>query len=183
MKPIGIIQSQGGHFLFEQTFARLQIPCLLIQNADDFNQIGGLILHGGESTAQYLLLKQQDYIEKIKQFAAENKPILGVCAGCILLSHYQSEKVSGLGLINISIERNFYGSQYDSQLTNSDEGNDILFIRAPHIKSVQSPAIALQHYQGQAILVKQHNCIGATFHPEALQTEFGDDLFNNLFCS
>ena len=100
------------------------------------------------------------------EYSLTKKPILGTCAGAILLSQYSSKKVKGLGLINVQMIRNFYGRQIKSTTVRSDKNNEITFIRAPVIVDLGDQVTILDTYQEKPIFIKQNNIYITTFHPE-----------------
>ena len=162
---------QGGGDLHIKALQKLGIPSKKIYKKADFSDITGLILPGGESSVQSYFIERYNLREAIIELAGSGKPILGTCAGCILLSRYQSSKVKGLNLLDIDVERNVYGAQIDSGKHISDSGLEVLFIRAPGILNVASNVKILDYYKGAPILVRQNNIYGATFHPEALNLD------------
>ena len=91
---------------------------------------------------------------------------LGTCAGAILLSKYISKRVKGLGLINIDIERNFYGRQINSRLIKTDSNQEAFMIRAPGIVDYSKEVEILDTLGSNPIFVKQQNVYCTTFHPE-----------------
>ena len=168
MKTIGIFNYQGARDLFITAFGNLNLAYKNISQPSDFAEIDGLVMHGGESSVQYKTLLKDELYEPIKSFASTGKPILGVCAGCILLSGYTSATVKGLSLINVNVQRNFYGRQVRSEVCKSDSGRDIMFIRAPAITECGSKVKILDTFGGKPILAKQDNIYVATYHPEVM---------------
>lgn len=167
-KIIGVLGYQGGCDLYISALNKLNIKNRKILYKDDFNDLDGIILPGGESSVQYQYCLKYQLIDKIKSFAKTKKPILGTCAGSILLSTINSEKVSGFGLINISIKRNIYGSQFYSGEKTSDNGEQVMFIRAPGIVKTGDDVEILDTYKNMPIYVRQSNIHCTTFHPEVL---------------
>ena len=115
---------------------------------------------------------------KSRDFSRENKPILGTCAGAILLSTENCLPQSGLSLINIKIKRNAYGRQLESfvsrgkcpLLGTSDLNLDMVFIRAPQIISLGPQVDVLATHHSHPVWVQQNNIIATTFHPELNKT-------------
>jgi len=177
---IGVLGYQGGCDLHINALNTLNIKNKKVLFRDDFSDLSGIILPGGESSVQYQYCLRYELIEKIKAFAATGKTILGTCAGTILLSDIKSEKVSGFGLIDIDIERNTYGSQINSGLKISDNGAEIMFIRAPGILSTGPNVEILDSYNGKPIFVKEKNIYCATFHPEVLHFNKAN-ILNQIF--
>lgn len=179
---IGVFGYQGGAHLHIQALNRLGIPCKQVYYFDDLDVLDGLILPGGESSVQYQYLRHYECLAKIIRFSQTNKPILGTCAGMILLSHFCSQQVRGLKLIDVDVKRNIYGSQFHSGIKQSDKGNLCMFIRAPGVTRVGKQVTILDHYQKRPIFVKQHCIYGATFHPELMATN-QSNILSTIFGS
>jgi 5'-phosphate synthase pdxT subunit len=167
MKTIGVMCYQGGGHLHINALKKLGFKTHPIYADTDFSKVDGLILPGGESSVQYDYCLKNGLDAKITEYALSKKPILGTCAGAILLSNYSSERVKGFGLIQIDMIRNFYGRQIKSGTVATDSGAFATFIRAPGITNVNSAQVSiLDTYQQKPILVQQENIYCATFHPE-----------------
>ena len=176
MKTIGVFKYQGAKDLFINAFGKLGLSYKYITHPKDFDDLDGLVMHGGESSVQYMTLLKDALYEPIKSFATTGKPILGVCAGCILLSGYNSEAVKGLALIDVDVKRNFYGRQVKSTVCKSDTGRDVMFIRAPSISQHGDGVKVLDTFQGVPILAKQGNIHVAIYHPEIMLNGNADIL-------
>ena len=166
MKVIGVFAYQGAGHLFVEALNVLGYKALKIFAETDFSKLDGIILPGGESSVQYDYCVNNQLDEKIHAFFLTKKPILGTCAGAILLSKYISERVKGLGLIDIDVERNFYGRQIDSKLIKTDSNQEAFMIRAPAIVDYGKEVKILDTLDGTPIFVKQQNVYCTTFHPE-----------------
>ncbi len=179
-KIVGVLGYQGGCDLFISALDQLNIKNKKILYRDDFDDLDGLILPGGESSVQYQYCAKYNLIEKIKTFTKTGKPVLGTCAGSILLSNIKSDRVNGFGLIDISVERNIYGSQFYSGQKTSDNGNEVVFIRAPGITNIGPQVEILDTYKKMPIYVKQSNIHCTTFHPEVINVN-KSNLLSILF--
>ncbi|MGL5263055.1 MAG: pyridoxal 5'-phosphate synthase glutaminase subunit PdxT [Candidatus Rhabdochlamydia sp.] len=165
---------QGASDLHIKALKTFGVRYKCLKYPQDFtDDLTGLIMPGGESSAQYKYCMEHQIYDAIKAFAASNRPILGTCAGLILLSSYQSKLVQGLQLLDIKIERNTYGKQIASGAYLSDKGHQRHFIRAPGIIKMGQNIKVLDTYQGHPIFVKNssslstfNNVHGTTFHPE-----------------
>ena len=166
MKTIGVMSYQGAGHLHINALKKLGFEALPIYAWTDFSKTDGLILPGGESSVQYNYCLSSGLKRKILQYSLTKKPILGTCAGAILLSQYSSEKVKGFGLINMKITRNFYGRQIKSTTVKSDNKNEIVFIRAPAIEDIGDEVTVFDTYMQKPVFVKQNNIYCTTFHPE-----------------
>lgn len=145
-----------------------------IRRAADLAELSGLILPGGESTTLSQLLDHDGLREAIADFA-DGHPVLGTCAGLILMSAGTGDaRVKALHLLDVEIVRNHYGRQRDSFIAALDStrfpGLRGTFIRAP-VPHVRSPLEVLATHEGTPVAVRQGRHIGCSFHPE-----LGNDL-------
>lgn len=146
-----------------------------------------LIIPGGESTVIARFLKETGIGDSIKEQARNGTlAIFGTCAGAILLAKEATGKnaPAPLGLIDISIERNAYGTQRDSfetSLSVRGIANPVpaVFIRAPRITRVGQDVAVLASYQDEPVLVQSHRMLAGTFHPELR----GDTALHQFFLS
>ena len=117
------------------------------------------------------MLKATGLFALLKEFA-ETYPILGTCAGLILMSSESSDsRVIPLGLLDIKVERNAFGRQVHSftaklDMTESDHTIQGTFIRAPKISQLATNIDVLAKLNGEPVAVRQGIHIGLTFHPE-----------------
>ncbi len=172
-KSVGILAIQGDFAMHAKMLDRLGAAWILVKHADDLNQVGGLIMPGGESTTMLKLFAAEGVGAAIKDFASKGKPIYGTCAGAILLAkEVTNPPQERLGLIDISIERNAYGRQIDSSVQTgecpelSDHPLEMVFIRAPIIRRVGEKVHVLGRCANLPVLVEQANILAGTFHPE-----------------
>jgi pyridoxal 5'-phosphate synthase pdxT subunit len=160
-----------------------------VRYPDEILKVDGLIIPGGESTVMGLLLSiKNGLLDSITKVLQNRIPIMGTCAGMIVLAKKSYDKVVGnkkqllLGALDIEIERNSFGRQYDSfesTLEISGMGNDFkgIFIRAPTVISTGSRVQILSKFDGKIVAVQQENIIGTSFHPELS----GDNRMHRLF--
>jgi len=134
-----------------------------------------IILPGGESTTISKLIHAKSIAQEIKKAAAEGKPIMGTCAGSILLAKYGDEQVEKtgtklLGLMDIWIKRNAFGRQkksFQTKLNVKHVGEfDAVFIRAPAITRAGKDVEILAKIDDYIVAAKQDNILALTFHPE-----------------
>jgi 5'-phosphate synthase pdxT subunit len=115
-----------------------------------------------------------DLVEPIRQLAGEGKPVYGTCAGCILLAREVNGGVQPeLGLMDIGVSRNAYGSQVDSFEADvmapelGDEPLRAVFIRAPRIERIGPGVEPLARLEdGTVVAARQGSLLVSTFHPE-----------------
>ena len=166
---IGILALQGDYLKHEQLVLKLGWDSVRVRYEKDFSSLDGLIIPGGESTTLTKLLKATGLFTPLKEFA-EAYPILGTCAGLILMSSESSDsRVSPLGLLDIKVERNAFGRQVHSftaklDMTESDHTIQGTFIRAPKISQLATNIDVLAKLNGEPVAVRQGIHIGLAFH-------------------
>jgi 5'-phosphate synthase pdxT subunit len=127
---------------------------------------------GGESTTLWKFFESAPWEDAIRRFAASGRPVLGTCAGAIVLAReVTNPSQKGLGVLDITVERNAYGRQADSFVGEVEApalGGRLpaVFIRAPKIRRVGDRVEVLATREGEPVLVRQDNVVAATFHPE-----------------
>jgi len=175
---IGILAVQGDFAMHAKMLERIGAKYKLVKHVGDLAEVDALILPGGETTTMLKFLTERKIGEAIKQFANENKPVFGTCAGAILMAkEVLNPEQERLGLIDISIERNAYGRQVDSSVQQgecpelSGRPVEMVFIRAPIIRRVGEGVKILGRAAGLPVLVEQGNLLAATFHPELTEDE------------
>ena len=150
-----------------------------VRYSESIAELDGLILPGGESTVIGNLLSIQGNIfQTIKKKITEGMPVLGTCAGLIMLSKRTYDKVVGetkqklFGVLDVVIERNAFGRQHESFEVDLDIpilGKGLfrgIFIRSPIINNVGESVNILTKLNDKIVAVKQNNIIGTSFHPE-----------------
>ena len=174
---VAVLALQGAFIEHEQMLQRLGVETVEIRQLKDWQSFysrpsqgmagdGALILPGGESTVQMRLLKELGLYEPIREAILRGMPVLGTCAGMILLSEGR------LGTMDIEVRRNAYGRQLGSFHTVDTVkgiGTDVpmTFIRAPYIERVLSDKVeVLSTVDGHIVAGRQGNQIATAFHPE-----------------
>ncbi len=169
---IGILAVQGDFAAHAEMLAGLGVETVEVRTPEDLAGCDGLILPGGESTAQLQFLQEEGLSEAIKKFAAENKAILGTCAGAILLAtEVKNPKQGSLGLLDMTVLRNGYGRQVHSDVVSGHsslkkEPLEMVFIRGPVIERVGPNVEVLAEYAGKPALVQKGRVMASAFHPE-----------------
>ena len=172
-KRVGVLALQGDFEAHSRALAKAGADPVEVRTAEQLDQLDGLVLPGGESSTMLKLLNETGLKEPLRRFAG-SRPILGTCAGAILVASAVSNPVQeSLSLMDIDVERNAYGRQLDSRIVRipaEDErlGSEMeaVFIRAPIIRRVGESARVLARYNGDPVLVEQGRHLVATFHPE-----------------
>ncbi|HEX2504765.1 MAG TPA: pyridoxal 5'-phosphate synthase glutaminase subunit PdxT, partial [Gaiellaceae bacterium] len=129
---------------------------------EQLDALDGLVLPGGESTAIARLMRLYGLDDAIRAFEG---PILGTCAGMILLDRHH------LGLADLAVERNAYGRQLASFEADLELGGDPdplrgVFIRAPRVRELGPDVEVLAEHAGEPVLVLDGRILLAAFHPE-----------------
>jgi len=168
---IGILGLQGCTVPHHQKFAALGVPTKRVLYPHDFADVDGLVLPGGESTTM-LKTATDGLWDALREFAA-SKPVWGICAGCILMAtQVEHPAQTSLGLIDITVSRNAYGSQIDSFCTQlplqlaEPATLPCIFIRAPRILRVGEGLKVLASHRDDPVMVRSDRHLVTTFHPE-----------------
>ena len=169
MKTVGILALQGDFAKHEAALQRAGANAAEVRTAADLDSLDGLIIPGGESTTMLKLIGYEGLWEPLRAFG-ERKPVFGTCAGAILLAKdVAAPTQASFGLMDIGIERNAYGRQAESHITQLDfEGGPLeaVFIRAPIIRRVGVNCQVMAMHRGDPVLVSEGRHLVATFHPE-----------------
>lgn len=169
---IGILALQGDFEAHARVLEKLGAEIVYVRAPEDLHDLNGLVLPGGESTTHMKLLAETGLEGAIRKMAAQGTPILGTCAGAILLAQkVKRPQQKSLGLVDMTVVRNAYGRQLASDVvtleTNlRDEPLEMVFIRAPLIDRVGPGVEILAERNGSPVLVQQGRVLAATFHPE-----------------
>lgn len=151
---------------------------IAVKTPHEISQLDGLIIPGGESTTIGQLSLVNGSLKILKEKIEKGMPVLGICAGMIMLSKTADDHVVGktnqplLEILDIKLERNSFGRQRESFESNiSMDSIDIpkfngVFIRAPSVSDVGSDVEILSKLNERIIAVKKGNIIGTAFHPE-----------------
>ena len=167
----GVLALQGDFREHVRVLAEAGATPLEVRTAEDLSRVDCLIIPGGESTAIGKLARRYDLVEPVRARAAEGMPILGTCAGLIVLARRVSGGEPLFGLMDIGVERNAYGPQVESFETDlTVQGIDHtvrgVFIRAPRITDVGPDVRVLARLGGDPVVLEQDNLLVASFHPE-----------------
>lgn len=175
-QTVAVLAVQGAFAEHEARLSGLGAHCIELRQAADLKQdFDRLVLPGGESTVQGKLLDELGMLEELRARIAEGMPVLGTCAGLILLAHdlaaHDDKGTPRLATMDVLVERNAYGRQLGSfrtkgQVAGIDGEVPLTFIRAPRIVEVHGDAKALAKVDGRIVAARQGNQLGVTFHPE-----------------
>jgi 5'-phosphate synthase pdxT subunit len=170
---IGIISFQGDYEKHRDVLTRLGAEVRPVRSPDDLVGVRGLIIPGGESTTIGKLMDRFGLIAAVRDAAKDGLPILGTCAGAILLAReIESSDQVRLGVLDIAVRRNAYGRQVDSFESSltirslGDQPFEGVFIRAPMITSIGPRVEVLAEFEDAPVLVRRDRIVALTFHPE-----------------
>ena len=164
---IGVLALQGDFEAHSKIFAELGAEARPVRTAADLEGIDGLVIPGGESTSITLGIEREALAEPLRRLVELGKPVLGTCAGMIMLDR------DHLGLLDVSVRRNAFGRQlqsFESDLELRGFGaNGIvraIFIRAPWVEETGEGVEVLAEVDGHPVAVREGNVLAVAFHPE-----------------
>jgi 5'-phosphate synthase pdxT subunit len=167
---IGVLAIQGDVEAHQHALRKVGAEAIPVRRAKHLDGLDGLVLPGGESTAIAKGLARLQLYEPLEAFAASGRPVLGTCAGAVLLARdVENHPVRSLGLLDVTAVRNAYGTQVDSfkAVAESDfEGLSCVFIRAPQLRRPGPDLEVLARVDGWPVWVRQGAIMATTFHPE-----------------
>lgn len=173
---IGIIALQGDFAAHKHALHRAGADTRLVVSSDELPGVDALVIPGGESSTMTLLGYENGLWPAVREKAKAGTPVMGTCAGIIMLAaklHAESLRITPLGLLDITISRNAYGSQVDSfeedvRLKLGSEQLEVpgVFIRAPAIIHLEQPTEPFGWLGDEIVAARKGNVLGLTFHPE-----------------
>jgi pyridoxal 5'-phosphate synthase pdxT subunit len=161
-----VLALQGGFEAHERMLRRLGARTRQVRVASDLDGLDGLVLPGGESTTMMLGIEREGLAEPLRELALRSVPVLGSCAGLILLDR------AHLGMMDIRAERNAFGRQIRSFEADVPlEGIDGpplrgIFIRAPWIVEHGEGVRIIGSLDGRAVAARQNGMLAVSFHSE-----------------
>ena len=183
---IGVLALQGDVLEHLRALRRVGARALQVKTAAQLAEVDALVLPGGESTTIGKLLARFELLDALQTRIADGMPVLGTCAGMILLSDEldQAEPQPLVRGLHVRTRRNAFGRQLDSfdtriEVAGIDGGPmDVAFIRAPRVEAVLSDEVeVLASVDGHPVVVRQGPLWAAAFHPEVT----GDDRLHAAF--
>jgi pyridoxal 5'-phosphate synthase pdxT subunit len=173
---IGVLAVQGAFREHAAVLRRLGAEPVEVRLPEQLEELDGLIIPGGESTAIMRLIRLYGLEDAIRRFTGA---VLGTCAGMILLDREH------LGLVDLVVERNAYGRQVQSfeadlRLTGEEEPLRGIFIRAPRVHDAGAGVEVLAEHDGAPVLLRQGRFLVASFHPELTDDARVHELFLDL---
>jgi len=174
---VGVLALQGGFAAHEKVLQRLGARPRQVRVPADLDGLDALVMPGGESTVMTLGIEREALGDPLRVFAATGKPILGTCAGMIMLDR------AHLGILDVVAERNAFGRQLhsfeaDFEVDGVDGGPvHAIFIRAPWVAEYGPEVTVLAEVDGHPVAIRQDNLLALSFHPELT----GEDRLHRLF--
>ncbi|WP_328585722.1 pyridoxal 5'-phosphate synthase glutaminase subunit PdxT [Rossellomorea aquimaris] len=169
---IGVLGLQGAVREHVRSIEASGANGIVVKRVEQLEELDGLIMPGGESTTMRRLIDLYGFMEPLRQFASEGKPIFGTCAGLILLAkHIVGYDEPHLGVMDVTVERNSFGRQKESfeadlSIAHVGEGFNAVFIRAPHIVEAGEEVEVLAKHNNRIVLARHGQFLGCSFHPE-----------------
>jgi 5'-phosphate synthase pdxT subunit len=163
---VGVLALQGGFEAHAKILARVGATAREVRVPADLEGLDALIIPGGESTVMTLGIEREGLAEPLRALVREGTPVLGTCAGMIMLDR------DHLGVLDLRVLRNAFGRQLRSfeaeiELDGVDGGPvRAVFIRAPWVTEHGEDVHVLAEIDGHPIAVRQGNVLAVAFHPE-----------------
>lgn len=184
---IGVLALQGDFAEHMAALRNTRVETIEVRVAADLDRVDALVIPGGESTTITTLMREYEIDQKVKALAAQGLPVLGTCAGMIVLAqHIVGMEQASLGLIDIDVRRNAFGRQVDS--FEADLKIPVLgelpvravFIRAPIVERTgPSVQVLARLSNGTPVAAQQGSVLVTAFHPELTS----DTRFHRYFVS
>jgi 5'-phosphate synthase pdxT subunit len=173
---IGVLAVQGDFREHAAMLRRLGAEPVEVRTPEQLEEVDGLVVPGGESTAIMRLIRLYGLDEALRCF---QRPVFGTCAGMIVLDREH------LGLADIVVDRNAYGRQVasfeaDLRLDGAAEPLRGVFIRAPRLRERGPDVEVLAELDGEPVLLRDGRVLVASFHPELTDDTRVHELFLDL---
>jgi 5'-phosphate synthase pdxT subunit len=183
---VGVLALQGDFALHARALRRCGVDVVEVRKPEQLEDVDGLVIPGGESTTLLKLIDEWRFVPALEKLHGAGKPIFGTCAGLILLAReVDNPRQFSLGLIDVGVERNAYGRQRESFVSDGMASLDgqrvpleMVFIRAPRIRRVGPDVTTLARHGEEPVMARQGSVLVATFHPELTE----DPAVHRYFC-
>jgi len=167
----GVLALQGDFREHAHVLAGLGIAPVEVRLPEDLAQVDLLVIPGGESTTIGKLAASAGLVGPIRDRTADEMPMLGTCAGMIVMAKRVEGGQPLLSLVDITVRRNAYGRQVDSfesdvEVDGIEHPVRAVFIRAPIVEDVGRDVKVLARHEGHPVVLEQGNLVVASFHPE-----------------
>ncbi len=185
MIKVGVLAVQGAVKEHLELLNQMSGVCAKeVKYIEELNEIDGLIIPGGESTAIGRLLRDFNLLQPLKEKIQQGMPVWGTCAGMILLAKsLENDPTVHLGVMDITVERNAYGRQLGSFTTEvmiedvSSNKIPLVFIRAPYVTKAKPNVSILLEVNNHIVACQQQQILATSFHPELTK----DTSFHRYF--
>jgi pyridoxal 5'-phosphate synthase pdxT subunit len=161
---VGVLALQGDFEAHSEMLRAVGAEPRIVRTPEDLKGLDGLVMPGGESTTMTLGIEREGLAEPLKRLVQSGAPVLGTCAGMIMLDREH------LGVLDVSARRNAFGRQVQSfEADVSVQGAGAMravFIRAPWVEQVGEGVEVLAEVDGHPVAVRQDNVLAVAFHPE-----------------
>jgi 5'-phosphate synthase pdxT subunit len=160
---IGVLAIQGGFEAHAKALEELGAEARAVRVPADLEDLDGLVIPGGESTTMTLGIEREGLAEPLREFVRAGRPVLGTCAGMIMLDR------DHLGLLDVGVRRNAFGRQlasFEAELDWEGEPFQAVFIRAPWVEDTGPDVEVLAEVDGHPVAVRSRNILAVAFHPE-----------------
>jgi 5'-phosphate synthase pdxT subunit len=171
MTKAGVLALQGDFREHARAFVKAGADPIEVRTPEQLAGVDCLVIPGGESTTISKLARAHGLVEPIRARGRDGMPILGTCAGMIVLADQVVGGEPLLSLMDIGVRRNAYGRQVDSfeadlDVIGIDHPVRGVFIRAPWIERVGHDVSVLSEFEGRPVVLEHDNVLVASFHPE-----------------
>ncbi|MFD0621120.1 pyridoxal 5'-phosphate synthase glutaminase subunit PdxT [Paenibacillus sp. GCM10027629] len=169
---VGVLALQGAVAEHIRSIEQAGATGVIVKRVEQLDELDGLIIPGGESTTIGKLMRKYDFIDAVRSFSEQGKPIFGTCAGLIVLAkRIEGQDEAHLELMDMTVARNAFGRQRESFETDLpvqgiDEPIRAVFIRAPLITQVGPEVDVLSTFNGEIVTARQGHLLAASYHPE-----------------
>ncbi|MGZ7446062.1 pyridoxal 5'-phosphate synthase glutaminase subunit PdxT [Paenibacillus sp. TH7-28] len=169
---VGVLALQGAVAEHIRSLESAGAEGTAVKRTEQLGELDGLIIPGGESTTIGKLMRKYGFIEAIKDFSREGKPLFGTCAGLIVMAkEIEGGEEAHLALMDIKVSRNAFGRQRESFETDLEVKGlaaplRAVFIRAPLITAVGPGVEVLSTYKDEIVTARQGHLLVSSFHPE-----------------
>ena len=161
---VGVLALQGDFEAHSKMLESLGAEPRIVRTPKDLEGLDGLVIPGGESTTMTLGIEREGLAEPLKDLVRSGTPVLGTCAGLIMLDR------DHLGVLDVLARRNAFGRQvssFEADVPVKGAGTmRAAFIRAPWVDEVGEEVEVLAEVEGHPVAVRQDNVLAVAFHPE-----------------
>ncbi len=182
---VGVLALQGAFREHIYSLEALGVGAVAVRLPEQLDDLAGLIVPGGESTAIAKLMESYGFYEPVRERYREGMAVWGTCAGAILIARRVTDGIPeqrSLELMDVEVRRNAYGRQVDSfevdlDVAHLDAPFRGVFIRAPWIESVGESVEVLAEHDGHTVAAREGRLLSTAFHPELT----GDPRLHRFF--